>query len=85
MPKKMNAKTQKTGLRHCNKTNRTSRFHLSAIFYFFSIANLSSYLDTFQDLLNRKNQILQKYETELVQFILLQCLKEKKFFVFSTK
>ena len=54
-----------------------SRFHISAIFDFFSIANLSPYLDTPQDLLNRKNQILRKSETDFGEVICGRTLKKK--------
>jgi hypothetical protein len=43
-------------------------------------ANLSPYLDTSQDLLNRKNQILQKYETDLMEVICERPLKICVFF-----
>ncbi len=52
-----------------------SRFHIPAIFDFFSIINPSSYLDTPQDLLNQKNKISRKSETESEELIYGRGLK----------
>ena len=56
-------------LRGLPQITSSSCFHFSAIFDFFSIANLSPYLDMPQYLLNRKNKILRKNETNLEEVI----------------
>lgn len=46
-----------------------SRFHISAIFHFFSIKNSLPYIYKARNFFNRKNEILQKSETESAEII----------------
>ena len=54
--------------------NSPSRFHIPAIFLFSSIENSSPYLDTTQNFLNQKIEILQKSETESAEIVCVRGL-----------
>ena len=76
MNKKKSPLIVKDKLRPHPQITPSSRPHLPAISDLSSITNLSPYLDTAQDLLNQKNQILQKPEAESKEVILRRGLKK---------